>query len=232
LTPSATPSPAAEQVVSGGGGGGSKKWLWIALAGGGAAAVALVLANSNKAPNPGTVTVSPTGTGIQGVTNFAFTSQGALDPDGDSLRVTWNFGDGATGTGSNVNHVFTTAGTFNVSATVSDGKSDAKTPDVPVIVRNVNGTWVSNLQGITRTWTFTQVGTAASGSYTRTEAGVGTPGTVTATLTSQRSISGSATSTGFTPFSFEGTFDTEVSTLSVVANGSGFTNQTLTFTRQ
>ena len=67
-------------------------------------------------------------------------------------------------------HVFATAGTFNASATVSDGKSDAKTPDVPVTVRNI--------------------------------------------------------------FTFTGTFDGGVGNLSVVANGSGFTGETLTFNRQ
>lgn len=232
LTPSGTPSPAAEQVVSGGGGGGSKKWLYIAAAGGAAVAAGVLLAGKNHAPTPGTASVSTTGTGIAAVTNFAFAAQGSSDPDSDPLTLTWSFGDGGSATGSNVNHVFANAGTFNVSVTVSDGKAEAKTPDIPVTVRNVSATWVSNLQGIVRTWTLTQAGASASGSYSRNDAGVVTPGTVTATMTSQRSISGTASSTGFTPFTFEGTFDSGVGTLTIVANGSGFNNAMLTFTRQ
>lgn len=235
LTRTADMSGGAGQVVSrppgSGGGGGSKKWIWIGLAGGAAVAAVAVLANSNKAPSPGTATVSPTGTGIAGVTNFSFASQGASDPDGNPVTFAWNFGDGGSATGSPVSHVFASAGSFNVSLTVSDGKADAKAPDVPVTVRNVAGTWVSNLAGTIRTWTLTQSGTSASGSYTSTGA-PGTPGTVSGTLASQRAITGTAMLIGFTPFTFSGTFDSGVGSLSVVANGSGFDNTTITFTRQ
>ena len=233
LTRTGDPSTVAGQVVSGaGGGGGSKKWLWIAAAAGGAAGAGLYFATRNHAPIPGTVSVSPTGTGIAAVTSFTFTSQGASDQDGNSLTRTWNFGDGGTGTGERVTREFPNAGTFNVSLTVSDGKAEAKAPDVPVTIRNVNGSWSGTVGGIVRTWTFTQSGRSASGSYTRTAGGITTPGNVTGTLTSPRSISGSATSTGFAPFTFEGTFDSAVSVLTVTANGSGFVNDILTFTRQ
>jgi hypothetical protein len=177
------------------------------------------------------VTVTPTGTGIAAVTSFAFTSQGASDEDGDSLTISWNFGDGGTATGTTVSHVFANAGTFNVSATVSDGKTDAKAPDLPITIRNVNGTWTSNLQGVIRTWTLTQAGTAVSGSYT-SNAAPGTPGNVSGTLSSLRAFNGTAMLTGFAPFSAVGSFDASVSTLSVVVNGSGFTGETMTFNRQ
>jgi hypothetical protein len=225
-------SPAAAQVVAGGGGGGGmSKWVWIGLAGAGAATAGLVLSNRNKPPTPGTVTVSPTGTGIASVTNFTFTSQGASDPDGDGVTLTWNFGDGGGATGATVSRVYATAGTFNVSVTVSDGKADAKTPDVAVTTRNVAGTWVSNLSGVTRTWTLTQSITSAAGSYTSSGA-PGTPGTVSGTLAGPRAFSGTAMLVGFTPFTFSGTFDSGISVLSVVAQGSGFTGETLTFNRQ
>jgi hypothetical protein len=227
---------AGGQVVSttgAGGGGSSKKWLYIAAAGGGAAAAGLGLANRNHAPTAGTAAVTPSGTGLAAVTSFAFASQGATDSDGDSLTLTWNFGDGgATATGANVNHVFQNAGTFNVNVTVSDGKAEAKSADVQVTVRNVNGTWSGTQGGILRTWTFSQTGTTINGTYSRNAGGVVTPGTVAATLTPARSIAGTATSTGFTPFTFEGSFDSAVSTLTVVANGSGFVGDTLIFTRQ
>ena len=227
-----TPDASSDgQVVSGGGGGGSKTWLYIAAAGAAAAAAGVLLSNKNHAPSAGTATVSPSGTGIAAVTTFTFTSQGATDQDGNALTLTWNFGDGATATGTTVTRTFQTAGTFNVSLTVSDGKAEAKAPDVPVTVRNVNGTWVSNIAGTTRSWTLTQSGTSVSGTYANSAA-PGTPGTVSGNLSAQRAFGGTAGLVGFQPFLFEGIFDNSVASLTVVANGSGFDNTTITFTRQ
>jgi hypothetical protein len=226
-------TPAAGQVVTrtGSSGGSSKKWLYIGAAGAAAALVGVAASNRNHAPTAATATASPNGTGLAAVTSFSFASQGATDPDGDSLTLTWNFGDGATATGANVNHVFQNAGTFNVSVTASDGKAETKSADVAVTVRNVNGTWVSNFQGTTRTWTLTQTGTTVSGSYTNSAA-PGTPGNVTATLSSPRTFAGSSALTGFAAFTANGSFDTAVSRLDVVVQNSGFTGETLTFIRQ
>ena len=224
---------AAGQVVSktGGGGGGSKKWLYVAAAGGAAAAAGVAVSSRNHAPSAGSVAASPTGAGVAAVTSFSFAAQGGTDPDGDSLTFTWNFGDGGSATGANVTHVFQGAGTFNVGLTVSDGKAEAKSADMPITVRNVNGTWVSNVSGTIRTWTFTQSGTSVSGTYS-SNAAPGTPGTVSGTITSQRTFSGTAGLTGFQSFTVSGSFDSAVSVLTVVANGSGFVGDTLTFTRQ
>jgi hypothetical protein len=234
LTRTADPANAGQVVTpaGGGGGGGSKKWLYIAAAGGGAAAAAvLATSNKNHAPTAGTATMSPTGTGIAAVTGFSFASSGATDPDGDGLTLTWNFGDGATSTGANVTHTFQSAGTFNVSLTVSDGKAEVKAADLPVTIRNVNGTWVSNVSGTIRTWTLTQSGTNVSGSYSNS-ASPGTSGTVSGSLAGPRTFSGTAGLVGFQSFLVTGTFDSAVAVLTVIANGSGFDNDTLTFTRQ
>ncbi len=44
-----------------------------------------------------------------------------VDPDGDLLTYTWDFGDGAKGDGLNVNHTYTDGGTYQVSLSASDG---------------------------------------------------------------------------------------------------------------
>ena len=134
---------AAGQVTStGGGGGGSTKWLWVGLAGAGAAVAVVALMPHNKAPVPGTITVSPTGTGMAGQTSFTFTSTGASDPDGDSLTKTWTTSDGGSGTGDTFTRTFATAGSFQVTLKVSDGKLDASTPAASVTVGpNLSGAW-------------------------------------------------------------------------------------------
>ena len=57
----------------------------------------------------------------------------AHDPDDDAISVTWEFGDGSSATGTTAAHVYTTAGTHHVTATVSDaGDEVRRTLDVVV----------------------------------------------------------------------------------------------------
>ncbi|WP_428253061.1 PKD domain-containing protein [Gynuella sp.] len=56
-----------------------------------------------------------------------FDGSGSSDPDGTINAYSWSFGDGRTGTGVSPSHVYTTAGVYNVTLTVTDnsGVSDA-----------------------------------------------------------------------------------------------------------
>ena len=167
---------AASQVEQGGGGGGGggKKALLIGLGVAAAGAGAyFAFHKSNKAPTVSAASANPT-TALAAVTSVAFSVQ-ASDPDGDSLTYTWNFGDGSTGTGASPTHVYPSAGSFNVSVTVSDGKASAS-GNTSVTVKSVSGTWSGNLAGFTGTfftWNLARNGTTITGNYSDTVNGSG-----------------------------------------------------------
>ena len=143
LTRPVVSTAATEQVTGGGGGGGGfgNKWLWIGLAGAGAGAAVFLLSGGNKPPSAGSASVSPTGTGMAGLTSFTFNST-ASDSDGDALTYNWNFGDGTTGSGASPTKTYNNPGTFQVTATVSDGKESASSAPISVTVaNNLSGTW-------------------------------------------------------------------------------------------
>ncbi|MGE0681329.1 MAG: PKD domain-containing protein, partial [Candidatus Binatia bacterium] len=62
---------------------------------------------------------------------------GCTDPDGDPLSYQWQFGDGATGSGMTVTHVYTTPGFYTVTLTVSDGH--ASTSDSTLVTVATTG---------------------------------------------------------------------------------------------
>lgn len=51
---------------------------------------------------------------------LVFDGTGSSDPDGDIASYAWDFGDSTTGSGANPTHTYATAGTYNVSLTVTD----------------------------------------------------------------------------------------------------------------
>ncbi len=65
--------------------------------------------------------MDPSGTALAGKT-VTFDASGSIDPDGDPLTYTWDFGDGSNAAGVTASHKFADPGTFEVSLTASDSK--------------------------------------------------------------------------------------------------------------
>ena len=95
-----------------------------------------VNAPANNPPN-GTITAPAGNVTITAGQSVTF-SGSATDPDGDTVTVLWNFGDGSTSTMLNPGaHVYASAGTYSVTFTATDehGLADP-TPDTRTITVN------------------------------------------------------------------------------------------------
>lgn len=86
-----------------------------------------VSSNNNNAPNANASAGEPyTGMVNESIT---FNASFSYDPDQDSLSYFWDFGDGTTGAGEIITHIYAYIGFFNVTLTVTDshGKTDSDT---------------------------------------------------------------------------------------------------------
>lgn len=66
--------------------------------------------------------------------DVAFDGSASTDPDGDLASYAWTFGDGSVGTGQSASHAYASAGTYDVTLTVTDdrGGSSSVTRSVTV----------------------------------------------------------------------------------------------------
>lgn len=63
-----------------------------------------------------------------------FNGSGSTDPDGDTLSMEWDFGDGTSDTGEVVKHKFNDPGRYEVVLTVSDGRGGSSEASVTIQV--------------------------------------------------------------------------------------------------
>lgn len=106
---------------------------------------------------------SPTGSGISGVTAFTFTAE----PNGSSASYSWDFGDGTSGSGNVVTHVYAGSGTFRVTLRVRDSGSEA-TASASVVVGSLTGHWATQAgsDGVWHELRVTQQGSTVTGEWT------------------------------------------------------------------
>ncbi|EDP70587.1 Glucose/sorbosone dehydrogenase [Flavobacteriales bacterium ALC-1] len=77
-----------------------------------------------------------------------FDASASFDTDNDPLTYSWDFGDGNTGSGQTISHVFTSSAEFTVTLIVSDGlQSDQATTIIAVNNSNPGGNTVAFTDG-------------------------------------------------------------------------------------
>lgn len=80
-----------------------------------------------------------------------FNGTTSSDPDGDALSYAWDFGDGATATGTTPGalHSYADPGTFTVTLTVSDGRGGSDTASQDVAVQSQGPTGAHTILALT-----------------------------------------------------------------------------------
>jgi len=77
-----------------------------------------------------------------------FDASASHDPDGNIVQYSWDFGDGRTGSGRTVSHVYTRSGTFLIKLTVRDnsGGTDTKSKSIVVLAlfKPLNIKWATH----------------------------------------------------------------------------------------
>jgi PKD repeat protein len=74
-----------------------------------------------------------------------FDATGSSDPDGDAISHQWDFRDGTTASGAQVQHAFTTAGHYDVTLTVTDSTGSASTiAGIDIVVPDSDGDGVND----------------------------------------------------------------------------------------
>ncbi|MEF2977726.1 PKD domain-containing protein [Subtercola sp. YIM 133946] len=165
----------------------------------------------------GVINAAPTASFTSQVSNLsvAFDASASTDSDGTVAGYAWDFGDGATDTSKTPTHVYSAAGTYTVTLTVTDNKGatgvftntvTTVAPRVNVaptasftnaidhLVLTVDGTGSADSDGTVTgyLWNFGDGSSATTATATHTYA---TPGTRTVTLTVTDNDGATGTST-------------------------------------
>ena len=86
---------------------------------------------SRVASSPPPDNINPTAAAVANPTagpaplSVGFDAGGSLDPDGDELQFSWDFGDGQRANGSEVVHTYELPGFYHCVLTVQDGRGGA-----------------------------------------------------------------------------------------------------------
>jgi PKD repeat protein len=173
-------------------------------AAGGAYSATLTVTDSTGATSTQSATVNVNAPPISFFTfmcsalTCSFDGSGSRDPDGTITSYTWNFGDGAAGSGATVSHMYAAGGQYAVTLTVTDNggatatQSNAVTANSPPVASikfsckglkcSFDGSASTDSDGTVTSyvWNFGDGATGSGAMVTHSYAG---PGTYTITLT-------------------------------------------------
>ena len=75
-----------------------------------------------------------------------FDGSGSVDPDGNIVSYSWDFGDGNTGTGATPSYTYHNAGTYTAILTVTDDNGDSDNTPINITVNPANVSITSSSQ--------------------------------------------------------------------------------------
>ena len=186
----------------------------------------------NRAPSITSMNMSPA-FGIAGLTQFSFNAA-AADPDGDPIAYAWDIA-GNPFTGTNGTITFSTGGDGTARVTVTDSKGASSSDTRTFVVGTMTGSWrVTTGQLIGATFTLTQSATGlVTGTFSLPGIGNGNtdpaqPGRIDANAGVTMRIKVAP----FTDFNMIGTMGSTGRSVSGSLQGSGFTGQPFTLTKQ
>jgi parallel beta-helix repeat protein len=87
--------------------------------------------DENRAPSAVINATPQSGTAPLSV---SFNASASSDPDGDTLVYSWNFGDGASGSGIETSHTYNNPGAYTATLTVDDGHGGTSTASAVITV--------------------------------------------------------------------------------------------------
>jgi uncharacterized repeat protein (TIGR01451 family) len=76
-----------------------------------------------------------------------FNGSNSYDPDGTIASYSWTFGDGGSGAGITPSHIYSAAGTYNATLTVTDNSGAQSSANATVTIGNSNQPPVANAAG-------------------------------------------------------------------------------------
>ena len=194
---------------------------------------------ANRSPVINSVNVTPS-FGISELTSFNYIAS-ANDADGDNLTYAWDLaGNAASGTSGSITFKGSGTGTFKV--TVTDGKGGSATDSRTITVGSMTGNWSFFVPGQgTLLLSLTQNNTFVSGNFVVAPGGFGNVG-AGSTGRTDPAQPGSIDGNGrvvirlkvgvFIDFTMTGNMDTTGQRVTGALNGSGFSGQAFTMTKQ
>jgi glucose/arabinose dehydrogenase len=93
----------------------------------------IIAVSGNRNP---TVALSATPSNGLAPLSVQFSSDGSIDPDGDTISYSWDFGDGVLSSLSAPTHVYNANGVYQAVLTVSDGNGGSASKSLTVTVGN------------------------------------------------------------------------------------------------